>query len=114
VSFTVVIREPHTPPKVQRVDLSARAIISCGSLTDSEDDAEANWSVVGTAETWRRLLDGSLNVSAALRCNALRYCDYGENDFFVTEARISLLVALLGVPGLADSPALEPLPALAQ
>jgi hypothetical protein len=113
-SFTVVIREPHTPPKVQRVDLSARAIISCGSLTDSEDDAEANWSVVGTAETWRRLLDGSLNVSAALRCNALRYCDYGENDFFVTEARISLLVALLGVPGLADSPALEPLPALAQ
>ena len=107
---------------MQHVDLSAGKVISCGSRaanvedSGSEDDAEANWSVVGTAETWRRLLDGDLNVSAALRRNALRYCDYGENDFFVTEARISLLVALLGVPGLADGAVLAdgPVPALAQ
>ena len=120
-SFTVVIREPHSAPWVQRVDLSAEEVISCGSragdVEDSatEDVAEASWSVVGTAETWRRLLDGDLNVSAALRCNALRYCDYGENDFFVTEARISLLVALLGIPGLADGAVLAdgPVPALA-
>jgi hypothetical protein len=121
-SFTVVIREPHRAPRVQHVDLSAREVISCGSravpveANAGADGAEVNWSIVGTAETWRQLLDGDLNVSAALRGNALRYCDYGENDFFVTEARISLLVTLLGIPGLADSavPGNGAVPALAQ
>jgi hypothetical protein len=60
-------------------------------------------------------LAGELNMSAALRRNELRYCDYGENDFFVTEARISLLAALLGTPALTDTAAFVsgPVPALA-
>jgi hypothetical protein len=59
--------------------------------------------VVGTAEAWLRLLDGGLNISVALRRNQLRYCDYGENDNLVCEARISLLAALLGLPTLTDA-----------
>jgi hypothetical protein len=126
-SFTVVIREPHSTPWVQQVDLSEREVISRGSVAGTLDNAEpdggaggdereVDWSVVGTAETWRRLLDGDLNVSSALRRNALRYCDYGENDFFVTEARIALLMALIGIPGLTDGAdmAVGPVPALAQ
>jgi hypothetical protein len=118
-SFTVVIREPHSAPVTQHVDLAAREVISHGpqavTMKDSASEEDADWSVVGTAETWRQLLGGDLNMSAALRRNALRYCDYGENDFFVTEARISLLLALLGVPSLADGAVLAdgPVPVLA-
>jgi hypothetical protein len=121
-SFTVVIREPHSAPWVRQVDLSAGEVVSRGSRAANmqagagEDDAEVDWSVVGTAETWLRLLDGDLNVSTALRRNALRYCDYGENDYFATEDRISLLAALLGIPGLANGAILADgrVPALAQ
>jgi hypothetical protein len=119
--FTVVIREPHSAPWFRNVDLSLREISDAGPADDAgaesadEDGAEADWSIVGTAEAWLRLLDGGLNMSAALRRNALRYCDYGENDFFVSEARISLLAALLGAPALTDTAALASghVPALA-
>lgn len=82
---------------------------------DGGGESEEDWSIVGTAEAWLRLLDGDLNMSTALRRNELRYCDYGENDFFVTEARITLLAALLGTPALADNASFhaEPVPALA-
>jgi hypothetical protein len=128
-AFTVVIREPHAAPWVVTVDLAAREA-SAGAPADSppadnaladglpadsagaedaaqdgDGEAEADWSIVGTAEAWLRLLDGGLNMSAALRRNDLRYCDYGENDFFVSEARISLLAALLGMPSLSDAAA---------
>ena len=119
-TFAVVIREPHSAPWVRNVDLSARESSGGGSADRSgaeraeEDGAEADWGVVGTAEAWLRFLDGGLNLSAALRRNELRYCDYGENDFFVGEARISLLAALLGLPALTDTAALAggPVPAL--
>ena len=60
-------------------------------------------------------MNGDLNMSTALRRNELRYCDYGENDFFVTEARISVLAVLLGIRALTDTAAFadEPVPALA-
>lgn len=110
-TFTVVIREPHSAPWVRNVDLSAREISGggpadgAGAESAGEDGAEADWAMIGTAQAWLGVLDGGLNMSAALRRNELRYCDYGENDFFVTEARISLLVALLGMPALTDTAA---------
>lgn len=124
-NFMVVIRQQHSIPWVWTVDLSERKVISAAAAAGTaersdangagEDGAEADWSIVGTAETWLRLLDGELNMSTALRRNELRYCDYGENDFFVGEARISLLAALLGTPALTDSAALAggPAPAVA-
>jgi hypothetical protein len=116
-TFTVVVREPHSAPWVWNVDLSLREINFVGSVEatgaenasddgdDDEDGAEADWSIVGTAQAWLRLLDGGLNLSAALRRSELRYCDYGENDYFVSEARISLLAALLGTPAMGDTAA---------
>jgi Sulfotransferase family len=111
-TFTVVIRGPHSAPWVRNVDLSLREIGGGGSADGAgaehagEDGAEADWSIVGTVEAWLRLLDGGLNISTALRRNELRYCDYGENDFFAGEARISLLAALLGLPALTDTAAM--------
>ena len=127
-AFTVVIRQPHSVARVWNVDLSGRELIAddgaaAGAADDADaevdgadEDAEVDWSVVGSAETWLKLLNGELNMSTALRRNELRYCDYGENDFFVTEARISLLAALLGTAALADTApfADEPVPALAE
>ena len=106
-TFTVVIRQPHSAAWVRAVDLSAREVISGGGSAGGAggDGAEADWSIVGTAEAWLRLLDGDLNMSTALRRNEVRYCDYGENDYFVTEARITLLAALLGIPAMTEAAA---------
>jgi hypothetical protein len=121
-TFTVVIRQPNSAPWTRTVDLSTREVSGGGPVdgggaesAGEEGAEEEDWSIVGTAEAWLRLLDGGLNMSAALRRNELRYCDYGENDFFVTEARITLLVALLGMPALTDTAtfASEHVPALA-
>jgi hypothetical protein len=108
-TFTVAIRQPNSALRTRwHVDLRTRAVIHEGdpAVTDADgpgdDSAEADWSIVGTAEAWLRLLSGDLNMSVALRRNELRYCDYGENDYFVTDARISLLAALLGMPALTD------------
>lgn len=103
--FTVVIREPNSAVPVSwHVDPSTRTLTDGGEPAVAvvhgadEDLAESDWSIVGTAEAWLRLLDGDLNINSALRSNEIRYCDYGENDFFVADARISLLAALLGIP----------------
>ena len=122
-SFTVAIRQPHSDnPVCWHVDLAARALINDGSPAavdkengDDDDDAEAAWSIVGTAQAWLELLDGRLNLSVALRRNELRYCDYGENEIFVTEGRVALLADLLGLPSLAHNAAIAAgqLPALA-
>lgn len=113
-TFQVVIRQPHSAPRVWTVDLGAGVIVSGDRSAAAEPDAAdapdadqgdedgADWSIVGTAESWARLLDGDLNMSTALRRNEVRYCDYGESDYFVTEARITLLASLLKIPALAD------------
>jgi hypothetical protein len=116
-TFTVVIRQPHSAAWVRTVDLTVREVTGGGSADGADgDDAEADWSIVGTADTWLRLLDGDLNLSTALRRNEVRYCDYGENDYFVTEARLTLLATLLGIPALTEALAVsgEQVPALAE
>jgi len=107
-SFTVVIREPNSAPWVRTVDLGTREFVSGGQAEGAVadgDGAEADWAIVGTGQAWLRLLDGDLNMSTALRRNELRYCDYGESDHLVTEARITLLADLLGVPSMTNSAA---------
>jgi Sulfotransferase family len=119
-TFTVVIRGPNgAVPLSWRIDLSTRALIDEGepAATGADDlGAEADWGIVGTAQTWRRLVDGDLNMSVALRSNELRYCDYGQNDVFVAEARILLLADLLAVPAMIGSAAVTSgrIPALAE
>lgn len=118
-TFTVVVREPNSADPVRwQVDLSTRTFVGDGESASAvahgcgDDDAETDWSVVGTAEAWLMVLNCDVNMSVALRRNEVRYCDYGENDVFVAGARIALLTDLLGVPSLrAGAPfSSEPVP----
>jgi hypothetical protein len=99
--FTVAIREPNgSGSESFHVDLGTSALIGTG------DDAD--WSIIATAQVWLEILAGRLNLSVALRRNELRYCDFGDNDIFVTEARIALLEDVLGLPSWSVSPAHVP------
>jgi Sulfotransferase family len=97
-TFTVVMRQPNGQGSQSwYVDLSS------GTLAD--DGEEAHWAIVGTAQGWREVLAGRLNLSVALRRNDLRYCDFGENDVYDSQARIALLADLLDLPSWAVNPA---------
>jgi sulfotransferase family protein len=105
-TFTVVIRDPHDSSPVSWVVSPAqRTVIREDELVADDEYGEPDWAMVGTAQIWQEVLSGQLNLSVALRRNELRYCDFGENDFFVTEARTALLAAVLGLPGWAGDPA---------
>jgi hypothetical protein len=117
-TFTVVIRQPSGTLRTWwHVDLRTRGFIHEDEHDDEpavtnadspdNDGAETDWSIVETAETWLRLLNGNVNISVALRRNELRYCDYGDNDFFVSDARISLLADFLGMRSLTHSAAIH-------
>jgi hypothetical protein len=67
------------------------------------DTADPDWSVVGSPRAWDAVLSGEVNLATALRRCDLRYCDQGENDMIVADARISMMAVLLGLPSpLAD------------
>jgi hypothetical protein len=77
-----------------RIDLSTR------SITRSADDADdgTEWDVLGSDRMWEDVLGGGANLGAALRANALRYCDTGDDGRpIAAESRIDLLSDLLGL-----------------
>jgi len=120
--FTVAIRQPNGVGLVSwHVDLGTNTLASDdqpgAAVPDrpDNDDGDANWSIVGAARSWLEVIDGRMNLSTALRRNELRYCDFGDSGFFVAEARIALLAALLGLPSVTDNTAVtgEQVPALA-
>jgi protein-tyrosine sulfotransferase len=111
--FTVAIRQPHSDsPVCWQVDPASHTLLrddrpaAADQETGDEEGTSADWSIVGTAQAWLEVLSGRLNLSGALRRNELRYCDLGENDFFVSEDRVALLAALLGLPSWRDNPAI--------
>jgi|HubBroStandDraft_1064217.scaffolds.fasta_scaffold04607_8 protein-tyrosine sulfotransferase len=119
--FTVAIRQPHSPsPVTWRVSIGEHAVNREDELAEAtpddpgDDGGDADWAMVGSARAWLEVLAARMNLSVALRRNELRYCDYGENDAFVAEDRISLLAAFLGLPRWSDHPAgaREPAPTL--
>jgi hypothetical protein len=106
-SFTVVVREPGGSARAAwRVDLGGRVVLGEDGLgADGPDEAmDADWGLVGSPRAWAEVLAGRLNLSVSLRANELRDCDFGENDTFVTEDRIALLAAFLGLPRWSDKP----------
>jgi hypothetical protein len=79
-----------------------------------------SWELLGSASTWRRVLDGDINLGVALRRNEIRYrpeavaagarAETGETDYLLIEAarpimraevhrRMSMVSQLLGVTG---------------
>lgn len=111
-NFTVAIRQPNSDSPVRwYLNLTERTLTRDGWPAAANQEAvndegeDADWSIVGTARAWHEVLSGRLNLSAALRHNEVRYCDFGENDFYVTEDRVALLATLLGLPSWSDNPA---------
>jgi len=78
------------------VDLPAAAITSASGLGPGETGG-AQWDIVGSADTWKQVLDGGINLSVAFRTRQLRYCDTGDVAAAVPGIRIAMLGELLGI-----------------
>jgi hypothetical protein len=82
------------------VDLAARIVaLSSGSEPGSAGDSAgraASWQIIGSVDTWERVIGGRTNLSVALRHRDLRYCDTGDPGH-VGAARIGMLADLLGI-----------------
>ena len=79
-----------------RVDLTAAAITSASGLGPGETGG-AQWDIVGSADTWKQVLDGGTNLSVAFRARLLRYCDTGDVAAAVPGIRVAMLGELLGI-----------------
>ncbi|HEY3684684.1 MAG TPA: sulfotransferase [Streptosporangiaceae bacterium] len=90
--FTVVATPPGRGTGTRlRVDPGAATLAPC------DEDTETAWDLVGTAETWQRVIRGEANLSVVLRRNELRYLDTTEGDGIVADTRIGMLSDLLGL-----------------
>jgi hypothetical protein len=79
-----------------RVDLAAAAITSASGLGPGETGG-AQWDIIGSADTWKQVLDGGVNLSVAFRTRQLRYCDTGDVGAAVPGIRVAMLGELLGI-----------------
>jgi hypothetical protein len=79
-----------------RVDLAEAAITSASGLAPGETGG-AQWDIIGTADTWKQVLDGGINLSVAFRARHLRYCDTGDVAAAVPGIRVAMLGELLGI-----------------
>jgi hypothetical protein len=75
------------------VDIASRTV----TADDEQADSEVEWSVVGSPETWRSVLDGQANLYSLLRRCDLRYCASGEDSPLAAQARVAMLADLLGL-----------------
>jgi hypothetical protein len=95
-----------------RVDLAAPGITSASGLAPGETGG-AQWDIVGSADTWKQVLDGGINLSVASRTRQLRYCDTGDVATAVPGISMAMLGELLGItvwqPADADRLAALPL-----
>ena len=95
-----------------RVDLVAAAITSASGLAPGETGG-AQWDIIGSADIWKQVLDGGINLSVAFRTRQLRYCDTGDVAPAVPGIRVAMLGELLGItvwqPAEADRLGVLPL-----
>jgi hypothetical protein len=78
-----------------RLDLAA-GTFSAGL---GEADADADWSLTGSAQAWDRLLAGQANLGVAFRRGDLRYADKGDAGAgsLGADTRVAALTDLLGL-----------------
>ena len=97
-AFLVTVTAPGGGEIVARwrVDLAAAAITSASGLAPGETSG-AQWDIIGSAGTWKQVLDGGVNLSVAFRTRQLRYCDTGDVAPAVPGIRVAMLGELLGI-----------------
>jgi Sulfotransferase family len=96
-SFVAVVlsRDRAVCAEYVLVDLSEHAVTG----TDRRAQDESDWDVVGFADAWDDVMDGSLNLYVALRTCKLRYCENSESTPVEADNRTRMLVQLLGLSG---------------
>jgi hypothetical protein len=97
-SFLIVSRPPAAASDGEMrwlVDL-ATSTISTTSGCDS-DSVDAEWSIVGSPDSWRAVLLGEVNLNVAMRRRDLRYCDSGEAWPFAAQIRTAMMADLLSI-----------------
>lgn len=75
------------------VDLEAGRV----SPADREARDKSDWDIVGTADTWEKVLAHDLNLNVALRSSRLRYCDETGTGAVAMDTRLRILSCLLGM-----------------
>ena len=80
------------------VDVAARTIaVESEADEDGTDEDDVTWSVLGSPQAWEAVLNGQINLHAALRHNDLRYCPAGTDSPLISQTRIAMLGGLLGL-----------------
>lgn len=93
----------HGPGARWWIDLGAHVITAvdgrpaAGTDGGEDDGPDTAWDVVATADSWRQLLAGRLNLSVALRRHEVRYLEAEETGPVIAEIRIAMLSDLLGL-----------------
>lgn len=70
------------------------------AVTDADDDdeeADTDWDIIASVDTWEQLIAGRLNMSVALRRHQLRYLEQGEAGPTAADTRLAMLADLLGL-----------------
>jgi hypothetical protein len=89
-----VIETSDKPTLYWIVDPDTRTV----QLGDSDSLSKTTWDIVGSRDTWNRVLNGKLNLSAALRANELRYCDGDDDPEQISGSiRLEALARCLGI-----------------
>ena len=86
-----------------RADLATGMVTSASELPPGETGG-ARWEIVGSADTWKQVLDGGANLSVAFRTRQLRYCDTGDVAPTVPSLRVAMLGELLGITAWQPEP----------
>jgi hypothetical protein len=73
------------------VDVATQTI----TADDEQADDDAEWSILGSPETWQVVLAGQVNLHTALRRCDLRYCASGEDSPLITQERVAMFADLL-------------------
>jgi hypothetical protein len=78
-------------------DSVAEDSVAEDSVAEDTQDDGVTWSILGSPRAWEEVLNGQLNLQAALRHNDLRYCPAGTDSPVISQTRISMLADLLGL-----------------
>lgn len=62
-----------------------------------EAQDESDWDIIGSADTWAKVIGHELNLNVALRSSRLRYCDETGAGAIAADSRLRILTCLLGI-----------------
>lgn len=80
-------------PEYWRVDLKAGDVTAAGP--DAQD--ESAWDIIGSADAWNAVANGTANLNVTLRSGRLRYCDADGAGPIAADTRLAILARLLGI-----------------